>query len=75
MNQIIEGNVAHVAGVRGEGRGENVREKGRDACYENRAFRITPTNFYVIQFHQLSITVNRLTNQKLARASPHDSHH
>ena len=49
------------------------RRKGMDACYTTRAFQIRsfphpppPTNFHVIRLHQLSITVNPFTNQKLA---------
>ena len=64
--------MACVAGVNGEGVRRETKIKtrgrrGRNACYKNRIFRTTPTNFDAIRFRQLSITVNRFTNQKLAR--------
>lgn len=51
-----------VAGVNGKGveRQKLKREEegeGTPASYNHRAFRITPTSFDALRFHQLSITV------------------
>lgn len=61
---------ASVACVNGEGvwRQKARGRRGRDACYKKRAFRLSLSNFDVIRFHKLPVTVNRFANQKLTSA-------